>query len=424
MESNTATSRIPAKPKRATDQEEEPSWPQILLSVRLDEAKLEITTWREWIRALPAEAKDIKIEGIYKNFLTLLLIRMPVSVLLDSLLPRIRRYFKSQGRPQTLKKQLKRRRLRMKGTFSRKGLRHVENLSDDGLKDDFNKSNNSSTTTIAFKNAGIYADSIESHPLSRPITPISCNTESTFQPNVPATKLSMNLSNTLSLTSRGDDDGFRYRELYFMEFRLLKVLPERTAITNCEIVFAFLKDPPPYTAISYAWGDVDDAKKIEIGGDRVEITSSLHGALRAVRNQATVLVWAGAVCINQRNKDERTKQVQLMSKIYERAESVAIWLGPEADGSDTAAELLCDIAANRFSLINLEMILNSADKGACASLIPLFERDYWQRVYVELECYSILPFRFGDCLIVLLQHNLQPPYSSYPPFKVITDYVH
>jgi hypothetical protein len=140
-----------------------------------------------------------------------------------------------------------------------------------------------------------------------------------------------------------------------MEFRLLKVLPARTAIINCDIVYASLKDPTPYTAISYAWGDVEDTQKIEIGGNRVEITSILHGALRAVRNQATVLVWADALCINQRNKDARTTQVQLMSKIYERAESVAIWLGPEADGSGTAAELLCDIAANRFSLINLEI---------------------------------------------------------------------
>lgn len=66
--------------KRKRAHPKEPSWPQIVLSVRLDEAELEISTWREWIRSLPAEAKDIKIEGMYKSFSTLLLIRMPVSI--------------------------------------------------------------------------------------------------------------------------------------------------------------------------------------------------------------------------------------------------------------------------------------------------------------------------------------------------------
>jgi hypothetical protein len=77
-EMNTLSPKKSKKEKRATVKE--PKWPQIVLSVRLDEAELEIPTWREWIRSLPAEAKDIKIEGMYKSFSTLLLIRLPVSV--------------------------------------------------------------------------------------------------------------------------------------------------------------------------------------------------------------------------------------------------------------------------------------------------------------------------------------------------------
>ncbi|KAH8776221.1 hypothetical protein BGZ57DRAFT_953345 [Hyaloscypha finlandica] len=73
---------VPSKKskKRKRPAAEEPKWPQIVLSVRLDEAELDRSTWREWIRALPAEGKDIKIEGVYKSFSMLLLIRMPVSV--------------------------------------------------------------------------------------------------------------------------------------------------------------------------------------------------------------------------------------------------------------------------------------------------------------------------------------------------------
>jgi hypothetical protein len=90
-EAKTAPLKRSNKRKRAVQElSKEPKWPQIVLSVRLEEAELEISTWQEWIRSLPAEAKDIKIEGMYKSFSTLLLIRMPVSVW--NLLPDNRTY--------------------------------------------------------------------------------------------------------------------------------------------------------------------------------------------------------------------------------------------------------------------------------------------------------------------------------------------
>ncbi|KAK4500255.1 hypothetical protein PRZ48_008444 [Zasmidium cellare] len=40
-----------------------------------------------------------------------------------------------------------------------------------------------------------------------------------------------------------------------------------------------------------------------------------------------VLVWVDALCINQADLDERSRQVSLMKQIFSRAESVYIWLG-------------------------------------------------------------------------------------------------
>jgi len=54
--------------------------PQILLAVRLDNDELDIPVWVEWIRNLPAEGKDIHIEGQYHSCSTLLLLRLPVAV--------------------------------------------------------------------------------------------------------------------------------------------------------------------------------------------------------------------------------------------------------------------------------------------------------------------------------------------------------
>ncbi|KAL2072072.1 hypothetical protein VTL71DRAFT_11415 [Oculimacula yallundae] len=67
------------KRKRAADEGFE--YPQVLLAIRLDRQELDIEAWKECLlRQLPPEAKDIKIEGIYGSFSTLLLLRLPLEV--------------------------------------------------------------------------------------------------------------------------------------------------------------------------------------------------------------------------------------------------------------------------------------------------------------------------------------------------------
>ncbi|TVY39388.1 hypothetical protein LSUB1_G004327 [Lachnellula subtilissima] len=58
---------------------ESAKWPQVILTIRLDSAQLEVDTWKEYILSFPAEAKDIKIEGVYGSFSTMLIVRMPVT---------------------------------------------------------------------------------------------------------------------------------------------------------------------------------------------------------------------------------------------------------------------------------------------------------------------------------------------------------
>jgi hypothetical protein len=66
------------KRKRTLDEIE---YPQVLLAIRLDRHELDLNPWKECLlRQLPPEAKEIKIEGIFGSFSTLLLLRIPVSV--------------------------------------------------------------------------------------------------------------------------------------------------------------------------------------------------------------------------------------------------------------------------------------------------------------------------------------------------------
>ncbi len=169
-----------------------------------------------------------------------------------------------------------------------------------------------------------------------------------------------------------------------MDFRLVRVLPERTAKLKCEIMHASLDTPPEYIAISYAWGDGFDTKRLVLGGATISVAASLHGALKAVRDKEDeVLVWVDGLSIDQQNKDERAAQVMMMSHIFSKAKFVAIWLGPHADDSQLAIPLLEEVAKGKMSKKRIRAITN-ADSAA---LQTLFKRGYWNRLWVVQEVF-------------------------------------
>ncbi|PQE08062.1 hypothetical protein CJF32_00008147 [Rutstroemia sp. NJR-2017a WRK4] len=184
--------------------------------------------------------------------------------------------------------------------------------------------------------------------------------------------------------------GYQYRGLQDQEFRLVRIFPERKTMIKCEISHASLGDPPRYVAISYAWGDAGDTRKIELEGSLIPISVSLYGALEALRQKyESVLVWADALCIDQHNRDERTQQVRLMTGIYSTAESVAIWLGPEADDSALAIDLLRTVANQADSPQKVSRLISSqVGKPDLAAVVSLFERDYWKRLWVVQEIFN------------------------------------
>lgn len=152
---------------------------------------------------------------------------------------------------------------------------------------------------------------------------------------------------------------YQYDPLGPRQFRLVKILSASMTDIRCEIVTQPLDASFEYTAISYAWGDPDDKAEITLEKDVLDeyhnvtrqrviksVTTSLHGALLALRHQDDdVYVWVDSLSIDQQNKDELSRQVQLMSLIYGRATAVAIWLGPERNDSKKALQLVEELAA-------------------------------------------------------------------------------
>jgi Heterokaryon incompatibility protein (HET) len=114
------------------------------------------------------------------------------------------------------------------------------------------------------------------------------------------------------------------------EIRLLKVelAGSRDGALRCAFCRVSLNQlPPPFTAVSYCWGQAEHDHVIYLGSTAVKVTKIVDNVLRGVLAAGAAFVWIDQVCIDQGNTEERSHQVALMSLIYSRADRVLVYLG-------------------------------------------------------------------------------------------------
>ena len=105
---------------------------------------------------------------------------------------------------------------------------------------------------------------------------------------------------------------------------------------------------PAYIALSYVWGDANDTKEIYLNSQALQVTRNLYHALRQIADwgfgyqDQEPLFWIDAICINQADNDEKSKQVARMGEIYSNATSVVCWLGKNSDLDDRVAKMMFD----------------------------------------------------------------------------------
>ena len=161
---------------------------------------------------------------------------------------------------------------------------------------------------------------------------------------------------------------YKYKRLGENEIRLLRLhaADSSTDTIECSFDAYDLCEPSDhmYDALSYTWGTNDPVQKIiirtpkeeSIGTGksrlqsivtgtiikkRVYVRPNLEDALRQFRDtQEDVLLWIDALCINQSDQEEKSRQVARMAEIYSRARDVLIWLGKEYNASSTAMEFI------------------------------------------------------------------------------------
>ena len=125
------------------------------------------------------------------------------------------------------------------------------------------------------------------------------------------------------------------------EIRLIYILPgagEDEICTN--LVHASLHDQPEYLALSYTWGNPHPFSPVVLNGFDFEVGPNLAAALRQLRKdrgpRRGLPYWIDAICINQANDVERSEQVGLMTRIYQQAATVTIWLGEPSGETELA----------------------------------------------------------------------------------------
>ena len=122
-----------------------------------------------------------------------------------------------------------------------------------------------------------------------------------------------------------------YRSAYH-KFRLIKLAAGQE---NDQLIGRLITvdswSVPQYVALSYVWGppwEGQDPPSILLDDIAIELRPNLDSAMRALRrHDQDIHIWIDALCINQRDEEEKNMQVPLMAIIYRRSNSVAIWLG-------------------------------------------------------------------------------------------------
>ncbi|KAK3345982.1 heterokaryon incompatibility protein-domain-containing protein [Lasiosphaeria hispida] len=127
--------------------------------------------------------------------------------------------------------------------------------------------------------------------------------------------------------------------------RLLTLNPGSSAdVIECSMEVVRLGERS-YEALSYAWGDLRVREPIRLNGKSFQVTKNLWLAMRHLRDQSKpIVMWIDAICINQRDNDEKSEQVAKMRSIYEGCHHCSIWLGespgPAGESAAMASKLL------------------------------------------------------------------------------------
>ncbi|KAG6362722.1 hypothetical protein INS49_007815 [Diaporthe citri] len=198
------------------------------------------------------------------------------------------------------------------------------------------------------------------------------------------------------MSDRPSSSLYRALDPVINEIRLLTAIAvDAEDRVTCRLVTVPIHECPPYAALSYVWGQATDPEEIQVDGRAFQATPSLARALRYVprhwqtkypgRALAELRLWADAVCINQRDLEERSRQVRLMGDIFSGAELVVCWMpdgiSHSLDPQTFSENMQDDVLSTAFQtleLINRELRLVEQEAGV--NLKRLHKTLHWHGI--------------------------------------------
>lgn len=137
---------------------------------------------------------------------------------------------------------------------------------------------------------------------------------------------------------------------------------------------------PPYTAVSYTWGDGDASEVIHINGCRFPVRLNLWSCLyhlsQAMLHSERDYLWVDAICINQSDDREKSAQVRCMDQTYRLASCVSVWLGLPAVPAHLEAGMDPGTPIRTLKIEPYDWYYSLSD---------LTNRPYWSRFWVIQE---------------------------------------
>lgn len=170
------------------------------------------------------------------------------------------------------------------------------------------------------------------------------------------------------------------------EIRLIKLQDPIKSQPLCgNIIRVPLSAELRYWALSYCWGSLARKRTIILDGKTLQITVNLEDALHQLGNSYGLL-WVDAICINQEDIPERSREVLRMGDIYSLASGVVAWLGVATKTSDRAMDFLQELATKRLGSQYDEYLKDPGKfKDEWIALKDLSKNGYWSRTWVIQE---------------------------------------
>lgn len=177
---------------------------------------------------------------------------------------------------------------------------------------------------------------------------------------------------------------YPYEELSEGHIRLLRIVPGKEGTELGTLISTVRLDASvPFETLSYTWGG-SQTRFVRCGAYSLTVTENLFRALHVLRSEHEERVfWIDAVCINQSDKDEKTKQIKLMREIYATSQSTTVWLGTIVRLPSPTNDLmnsLIQFGHDRDAMPKVER-----DRAVWAPLLQLFTDPWFSRMWIIQE---------------------------------------